>query len=252
MMDQIAAFLAWSEEQVCDRVEPWAGGTVMLTPSLPRVWDLNAARLERELPLEQLDAEIGRALGDAERPRLFVRDAQLGERVVPALRGWEVTRLIALVHARDPDRASPAGLALEVEEAAVRPLMAEFRSGRPYGKDDEIIRQLAEMDRRGTRAARSRDFAAPADGPYVSNCRLHSDGRVAEVDHVGTLPEHRGRGLARAVVLAATQAALDAGHELVFVLAEADDWPRQLYVKLGFDPVGELYEFLRRPDAPPP
>jgi GNAT superfamily N-acetyltransferase len=253
-MERIVAFLAWSEERVCDRVEPWAGGTVLVTPSLPRVWDLNVARLERELPGDELHVELARALSDVERPKLIVRDAALGARLAPALRdrGWEVTRQLALVHRREPDRRPPDGLAAEVDEAAIASLMGELRLGLPHGTDREIIRQLAERDRRGTRSIGSRDFAAPAEGPHVSNCRLHSDGRVAEIDHVGTLADFRARGLARAVVLAAVDAAVRSGHELVFIRAEADDWPQHLYVKLGFDLVGELYEFVRRPDAPPP
>jgi predicted N-acetyltransferase YhbS len=64
---------------------------------------------------------------------------------------------------------------------------------------------------------------------------------------VNTLEEHRGRGVGRAVVLAAAAAARASGADLVFLDADADDWPRLLYGRLGFDPVGEAWEFIRRP-----
>jgi hypothetical protein len=36
-----------------------------------------------------------------------------------------------------------------------------------------------------------------------------------------------------------------AGCELIFLVAEADDWPRLLYGRLGFVPIGHIHEFLR-------
>jgi hypothetical protein len=45
-------------------------------------------------------------------------------------------------------------------------------------------------------------------------------------------------------------AALAAGHELIFVVADDEDWPKDLYAKLGFDPVGKAWNFTR-PPAPP-
>jgi ribosomal protein S18 acetylase RimI-like enzyme len=68
---------------------------------------------------------------------------------------------------------------------------------------------------------------------------------VAEVCDVGTHPSHRGRGLARAVVTAAVAAARGDGADLIVVTADADDWPRQLYARLGFEPVGLIERFRR-------
>jgi hypothetical protein len=53
-----------------------------------------------------------------------------------------------------------------------------------------------------------------------------------------------GQGYARAVVTAAAEAAT--GADLVFLVASATDWPRQLYRKLGFDAVGTGDRFLKR------
>ena len=35
-----------------------------------------------------------------------------------------------------------------------------------------------------------------------------------------------------------------AGAELVFLVADDEDWPKELYRKLGFDDLGRVYEFL--------
>jgi hypothetical protein len=33
-------------------------------------------------------------------------------------------------------------------------------------------------------------------------------------------------------------------HDLTFLLAEEDDWPKELYRRLGFEPVGRIWDFL--------
>jgi GAF domain-containing protein len=50
------------------------------------------------------------------------------------------------------------------------------------------------------------------------------------------------------ITKAAEQARAD-GNDLVFLLAEEDDWPKELYAKLGFDVVGRVTWFVHRRDA---
>jgi GNAT superfamily N-acetyltransferase len=73
--------------------------------------------------------------------------------------------------------------------------------------------------------------------------------RIAMVENVGTLPQYRERGLAKAAVSAAVAAAEDWGAELITVPADADDWPQLLYHRLGFEPVGTQLNFTRREAA---
>jgi predicted GNAT family N-acyltransferase len=60
-----------------------------------------------------------------------------------------------------------------------------------------------------------------------------------------TEEQFRGRGLGRAVVATAL-AASQAVHNFTFIVADAHDWPRQLYRKLGFEAAGTTYIFTRR------
>jgi hypothetical protein len=46
-------------------------------------------------------------------------------------------------------------------------------------------------------------------------------------------------------VEAALQASLADGHELTFLVANADDWPRRWYERLGFAEIGERFEIYR-------
>ena len=75
------------------------------------------------------------------------------------------------------------------------------------------LRQLLERDARFTDLFAVRELGAPADGEPVSGCRLLEHGPFAEVDFVETHEAERGRGLGRAIVLAATATALAGGHE---------------------------------------
>jgi hypothetical protein len=47
------------------------------------------------------------------------------------------------------------------------------------------------------------------------------------------------------VVSAAVAASRAAGHALTFISAHEDDWPRQLYARLGFGVVGTISRFRR-------
>ena len=58
------------------------------------------------------------------------------------------------------------------------------------------------------------------------------------------VPAHRGNGYATAVVLRAAREARAEGADLVFLVADGDDWPKELYRKLGFDTVGRLTKFF--------
>jgi len=108
------------------------------------------------------------------------------------------------------------------------------------------VAQLLERDRRLGEFAGDRWFVAPAGDPAAACRLLRADG-VAQVEDVGTLPRARRRGLAQAVVLAAVAAARRDGADEIVIAADADDWPHQLYAKLGFEPVGEATVLRRLP-----
>jgi ribosomal protein S18 acetylase RimI-like enzyme len=109
---------------------------------------------------------------------------------------------------------------------------------------EETVRQL--VARRAAFDAPVTAFAAFAEGRPVAHLDLRRRDGVAEIDNVGTLPDHRNHGYARALVLHAIARARSQGDDLIFLLADAEDWPRELYAKLGFGVIGEIHE-LHRP-----
>jgi GNAT superfamily N-acetyltransferase len=160
--------------------------------------------------------------------------------------GWKVTRLVVMVH-RGP-RPEASGPVEEVRAGALLETWEQETRDGPWGhSDEEVVRQLVAARLVRDAAAGPRYFAARADGRLVSECSLFSDGRTAEVDAVTTMEAYRGRGLAKAIVARAVDAAYAAGHDLVFLLADDDDWPKELYRKLGFEEIGRVWELLREP-----
>lgn len=250
------AFLEAQKRLVADRSEAVDGGIALVTESLPRVWDLNllVADPDAHADARRLADEADRVYGATGLGfrKVVVRDEEAGEELAPgfATLGWTVESSAVMVHSGEQPGAG-AARADEVPPATAAAVMAAFRRERPFGRDDSVLAELAEADARYTERLGARDFAAPAGGPYGASCRLYSLEGTAEIDEVGSLLEHRGRGLAGGVVRAALEAARGAGHDMVFLLADRDDWPRDWYERLGFEEVGVVFEFLRFPAGQP-
>jgi GNAT superfamily N-acetyltransferase len=244
---RIAAFLSATEEAVCDEVRPARCGTALLSPSLRSVWQLNALRVEdSSVGIAEVTAEADELMGDLTHRMLFVPDRQLGARLAPELarRGWNVTRLLVMVRRGPPDRPSPNGLGAELDRRAGARSLAAFRTEQLLDGGESTIAQLEAMDDRFTNAAGARDFGSPP-GEGFGCCRLLARDGIGQVDQVCTLAAHRNRGHARAAVLAALDSA--AGLDPVFLLTNAADWPQHLYRRLGFEPAGVEWEFLKLP-----
>jgi ribosomal protein S18 acetylase RimI-like enzyme len=232
-----------------DEVRPTRHGRALLTPSLPLVWQLNAVRIEDpDVTPQAAAAEAEAVLGEAGHRKLVLHDPDAGARIAPELAadGWNVFRLLVLVRDRPPERPVEEGAGAEVDRETGAATLAAFRREQPFGWQETAVQQLAAMDERYTRATRARDFAAPPGDPACA-CRLYTADGLAQIDEVGTLERRRNRGHASAAVLAAADAAAAEGCSPVFLLTDGGDWPHKWYRRLGFSPVGTIYEFLKLP-----
>jgi GNAT superfamily N-acetyltransferase len=226
-------------------------GTALLYEELPRVWSLNYLLAERDLheaTAEALAAEAEELLGGAglRHRKVEVLDEAAGERLAGEFQalGWHVERDLVQPHRRAVDREADISSVEEVDADTLAPVWAEAMQ-MDFGSDDDVIRQLTEH-KQVLAAHGARFFAARVDGVLASYCDLYSDGRTAQIEAVQTLERFRNKGLARAVVSGALAAAETGGHDLIFLLADQADWPKQLYEKLGFEVVGSVYEFTLR------
>jgi ribosomal protein S18 acetylase RimI-like enzyme len=133
-------------------------------------------------------------------------------------------------------------------EVAAEDLEPVWRQGiRSTISSDEEVGQLVEAQHDRRRAVDVRYFAALVDGQPAAYCELFAADGVGQVESVMCLEQHRGRGLGKAVTARATAESQAAGHELTFLVADAADWPQQLYRKLGYRDAGTIWDFVLRP-----
>jgi predicted GNAT family acetyltransferase len=125
------------------------------------------------------------------------------------------------------------------------PAWSEGTRSEPWGREEEVARQLLENKRVVMSVVPTRIFAVRVDGEIASYCDLYSDGKTGQIEAVMTLEPYRNRGLARSTVSRALAESNKAGADLTFLMADRDDWPRKLYEKLGFDEIGRIFEFVR-------
>jgi len=235
------------DEAIAQRVVELDGITAFVDTRIPDVWNSNYLRIDRPgIEVERILAagdETHGAAGMRHRA-LLPRDERDGERLAAELvpRGWKVERGIYMAHRRLPDR--PGAFAVEevgqdeVDEARRAFLGPDLEK---WSDEEDIsaetVDQFLVRDRMFGKVGGDRWFVARDAEDVVSFCRLLTDDDSAQVEDVGTLPQARGRGFARAVVLAAVKAARGDGHRLVWLGANAEDWPRRLYARHGFEVV---------------
>ena len=239
-------------DHLSTRTQPFVFGVAYLDTEYPERFISNF--LDVHSGLDRVDAatllgEADRILGGAgcAHRTVVVRSDELGERIAPtfAANGYRVEREVISLHRRAPDR--PADLVSEeLSFAEARPVVLET-----YRRDERLSGDVAERfaDQHGKyeRVLGTRFFGCRIDGVLAGVCELWMDGNDAMVEDVDTLKEYRGRGVARSVVLRAVQEARAAGAERVFIFADDDDWPKELYTRLGFDPLGRIWMFIRAP-----
>jgi ribosomal protein S18 acetylase RimI-like enzyme len=257
-MDDFARFLAFEQrllERLSTRIESFAYGVAFIDDEFPTKYDANFLRVNDPVPrvaADELVSEAERILATHEHREIVMCDDTDGIRLAPEFvaRAWVVDRNMFLTLRREPDRLG----AIEIEElpfSEVRPLLEEGNRREPWGSDHETVRALTDYQGKLARVIGARSFAARVRGRLAGSCELYVDGDDAQVESVGTLEEFRGRGIARAVVLRAVEAAREAGAERVFIVADEADWPKDLYVRLGFDRIGRTWQYTRWPEDKP-
>jgi GNAT superfamily N-acetyltransferase len=209
------------------RVERYPWGTGVFTDDLPRIYDLNYVYADRVVG----EAEVDEAMAHCRHRKVVVHDPELPDLPLE----WPLKpRYLVMALRRGPD--SPA-------ERPVREVDAEtyerFRT--PFA----AVPEIAELPARTARVVDVRFFCAFESEEPVAACELYRHGDVAQVEDVFTLEAYRGRGHARAVVLAAVEAA--AGADLVFLFTDESETVWQLYEKLGFETIGVERMWVRLP-----
>lgn len=248
------AFLRRLERRIARRIEDLSYGFAVFNPELPAVWDINLIWIDGvpngvgAADLAALADDLQGSAGLNHRRLRLAREADV-LRLADGFAdlGWSEDVHILQAHRRDPDRA-PAAAVREIDvDVHARFSEAGLRST-PGLFTEDTIDQLARLGSVYAEAG-ARFFGVEAGGQIVAACDLYQDGGTAQIESVMTLEAHRNRGYAGALVLHALAEARRAGAGLVFLLAEEDDWPKALYAKLGFDQIGRVGLFTRKPET---
>lgn len=230
-----------------ERIVATAHGTALLSPSIRQVYDHNYLSVEHaEVPPEVLAAEADGAMDDCFHRRVVVEDGTPGLADEFVALGYVRSTHLVLVHEREPDRRVDTAMVRELALDELLPARAEATLREPWG-DAEIAAELNESKRHVAAAVPTRFFGALAGGEVAGWCELRVGDGIAQIEDVEVLAEFRGRGLGRALA----QHALDEGLravDTVFLEALADDWPRELYAKLGFVAAGRRDVYTKLPD----
>jgi ribosomal protein S18 acetylase RimI-like enzyme len=221
-------------------------GWAVIDRRRPLVWDANYVWFERPgdadaAALATIADRIQGAVGLTHRI-VLVADERHGRALTPGFLelGWHATPYVIMAH-RHTRLLADTTTAREAGREEVAATRRTILAGESWATP-EVIDQILERDAMIDEGAAGRCFGADCDGTLASHCHLWRRDGVAQVENVATDRRFRNRGLARAVVSLATATARAEG-ELVFLLADATDWPQHLYRRLGYESLGLLHRF---------
>jgi ribosomal protein S18 acetylase RimI-like enzyme len=246
-LGRAAAFEEELRDRCAERVVETRFGPALFNDTFSTIWNLNVLRADRagQASAAEIATEANRVQAELGHRRVILptgaTELEDGFREL----GWEGDHFLFMVY-RGGGEPVDTAFVEEVDPARLARLRQEIVHEWAPREDDETVRQIIAADLLMWRAANARTFAVVEGGEVVSAAELYCDGRTAQVEDVATLVSHRGRGHAKAVVTRAVEEALAAGHEFVFLVAAGDDWPKELYNRLGFEEVGSRFAFLRR------
>lgn len=230
---------------VCDVLEPWEHGTVVRATRYPRYFDFNVVRVEDD-PQLSVDALVDfadEALAGLAHRRVDFESVAAAEPLRAGFEAmhWKATRLLWMRHAAP----TPPGDDVAVEALpydAVRDLRVAWHL-EDFPDQDPTAHYAEARDVALRRHAQV--LAVLEGGAPVAFAQLERDGDAAEITQVYVHPEYRGDGRGTAITRAAINAA---GHVRdLWIIADDEDRPKQLYARLGFRPAWTAMEFLRLP-----
>lgn len=249
-MDAAARARAWvhgGQAAVCDVIQPWEHGTVVRATEHPTYWDYNLVRVEDDADIGagELVAFADEALAGLAHRRVGFEVVPAGERVRAGMEalGWKVTRLVWMLH----DGSTPTATGLDVEQVAydvVRHLRVAWHHEDFPGVD---FTDHFDHEREVAMQRNAQVFAAFEQDRPVGFAQLEREGGGAEITSVFVHPDQRGRGLGTGITKAAIAAAGEVSD--LWIVADDDDRPKELYARLGFRPAWKLLDLLRVPSS---
>jgi GNAT superfamily N-acetyltransferase len=227
-------------------LEPWAHGTVARASRYPSYFDFNVVRVEEDpgMGIEALVAFADEALAGLAHRKVDFDVIGAAERLRADFeaRGWTPTRILWMRH----EAPLPPGPRIAVEEVpydAVHELrVAWHREDFPDMDPGGFHAQAREVALRH----HARVFALMEDHGPVGFAQVEGVSATSEIKYVYVHPDYRGHGRGTALTRAAIAAAGDVGD--LWITADDEDRPKELYARLGFRPAWTTMEFQLPPE----
>ena len=247
--DVVARARAWrdrAQAAVCDVLEPWAYGTVVRATRYPSYFDFNVVRVERQpaMSVKELMAFADEALAGLAHRRVDVDVVAAAEPMRPGFEaaGWKAMRLLWMRFETMSPSPGPHIAVEPVPYDAVHTLRVIWHQ-EDFPDQDPGAHHVQSREvalRRDAQVLVVRERGAP-----VAFAQLERDGAAAEITQVYVHPEYRGGGRGTAITRAAIEAAGDVRD--LWIVADDEDRPKELYARLGFRAAWTTMEFLRVP-----
>jgi GNAT superfamily N-acetyltransferase len=244
--------LRWTLESLSDEMRPIDRGWLVRSQTFDKVWALNQVRFTDPVEFEDAIALADEHLSDLPFRHVVVEDEANGEDLEAQFRsiGWAVEREVLMRMSLPPDRLVDESELTELSEQQMVTLMKLWALEEHAGIRPERLEQLMDHNRQAGRLWGERCFGVlDGDGSPVSITKLRKHQDVTWVEDVYTVPASRGLGHARMLVTHAATLARSTGGQLTFIIADDQDWPKHLYARIGFEPVGKLRVFRSAPDV---
>lgn len=227
-------------------VEPVTGGVAIRTQAYPASRMHNRVLVDSPhlTDVDTLAADVDRTVTGHGLPAsvlLWGTDAR-GLASGLAAAGWEV-------HAYDvlagPSGKDPSGVAARVAEVGLDDVrafrLANWTAALPEAAPEERA-QLVDRATLDAQVVATHHLAVIEDGAVVASASCKRDGATAWIDALETAPAHRGRGHGTALLARAREIAAGHGCDLVALRADVADWPRDWFLRNGFEPIGTHIE----------
>jgi GNAT superfamily N-acetyltransferase len=243
------AFMTAIDDACAEATVACPGGTVVLDSRHPALWSANHVRVDaaRAPDATALDATAAAHLDELGFRMIVVQDEAVAAALAEPLGalGYRPADELLMILGPTGDAARRSA---RVGEATPAQLVASRVAAQTeIGRDAQVGRQLASRDALIASVVPVRRLAIrAANGEVAARCQIYGEGAVAQIENLYTAAARRGQGLSRLLMRHAVAEARAGGAELVFLVADAGDWPQSFYRRLGFEDAGLMPRFLRR------
>jgi GNAT superfamily N-acetyltransferase len=255
---RVEEVLDWTVSSLADEFCEVEGGSVALTPSLPLVYSLNRFRPHPTVLAEDVVALADRHLAHLPYRHIDIDDdataATMERTLVTPGSGWKVDREVFMVLGEPVEPGGPSGsrpgtspgdVVVELGAEEADEMMRQWHVEENLDTVPGVLDQLAVYNRREGALWSERPLGVREGDRPVAITKSRSHGAVGWVEDVYTAPDARRKGYARLLVSRAIDLARSGGHDVTFIIADDNDWPKHLYEALGFRPAWRVWTFHR-------